>query len=51
MEAAGFTYPFLCTVAWDDDNERWTFDGGPIDGRPVGMNSPAPLDVATVGKP
>jgi hypothetical protein len=22
-------------VAWDDENEWWTFDGGPFDGRPL----------------
>ena len=22
-------------MAWDDDNEWWTFDGGPVDGRPL----------------
>jgi hypothetical protein len=35
MEGAAFTDPFLGLVTWDDDNEWWTFDGGPIDGRPV----------------
>src|SRR5947208_2484325 len=49
MEGAGFTDPFLGAVAWDDDNEWWTFDGGPIDGQPVvcyllARQSPPPED-------
>jgi hypothetical protein len=35
MVGAGFFDPYLGPVAWDDDNEWWTFDGGPIDGRPL----------------
>jgi hypothetical protein len=49
MEGAGFTDPFLGPVAWDDDNEWWTFDGGLVDRQPVvcyllARQSPPPAD-------
>lgn len=49
MEGTGFADPFLGPVAWDHENEWWTFDARLADGPPVvcyllARQSPPPED-------